>query len=847
VHATNSLGDGAESDPTTVTPATVPDAPTGVDVTRGDSSVNVSFAPGDDGGSPITGYTATATPVGGGDPVTTTCADSPCTLTGLGNGTTYTITVHATNDVGDSGESQASSEVTPATVPDAPFITDATHGNGDTTVTFTAPPDNGATVSGYTVTAVPEGGGATAITPCDGSPCTIDGLSNGTTYSFTVHATNAVGDGVESNSVDATPATVPDAPTNLSVTRGDGQLGLSFDPPAFDGGSALTGYEVTLDGGQTWDTLTTSGTEPVTATLTGLTNGTSYDIRVRAVNDEGSSDPALGGVHVPATVPDAPTEVEATPGDAQATVAFEAPADNGSAITGYTVQVSDGTSTHNVSCDASPCLVSGLTNGTAYTFSVVATNDVGDSAASDPSDAVTPVTVPVAPTGLTLGSQDGSASVSFTAPASDGGSPITGYEVSIDGGDWAPLTTTGSDTLTALLTSLTNGTPYSIRVRAVNAVGNGAASDAASVTPAGTPSAPLSIRTSVHGTSVAITWQAPASDGGSPVIGYLVTAGSVGATCSTTGATSCSITGLAPRTSYTFHVAAVNTRSGWSGTGMGATGDSAPTMVIARPATPTALTGRGRDRKLIVTWTAPVNPGSSKVSAYQLSINRGRTWTTVHPTATATRSHRLSATIAPVRNGRTYAVQIRALNRSGAGKASRTTEVHVAQWYRDRVSIAKRRHEVAVPKHPGSYHGPLRHTVATMRTHAGAPAYPAAELAGRQLQSGEAVSFATAPMFAFNQSRLTTAGRAELRSIVKSLHYVKALSCEGYADYGGSPRNERRLATKRASVVCTALRSYGAHVAVRTKGYGGSRPMILGGTSKQRAANRRVVVVVTRG
>jgi outer membrane protein OmpA-like peptidoglycan-associated protein len=843
VRATNSMGDSAESDSTTVTPATVPDAPTGVDATRGDTSASVSFTAGDDGGSPITGYTATATPVGGGSPVTASCASSPCTVTGLANGTAYTFTVHATNTVGSSAESQPSGAVTPATVPGAPVITGAAPADGKTTVTFTAPADNGADIDSYTVTATPVGGGVPATATCASSPCAIDGLTNGVAYRITVHATNAVGDGAESGSVDSTPATVPDAPANLTVTRGDGELGLSFDPPAFDGGSAVTGYQVTLDGGDTWETLSTSGSAPVTATLTGLTNGTSYDIEVRAVNDQGTSDPASAGQHVPAGAPAAPTNVEGTPGDEQATVTFDAPADNGSAITGYTVRVSDGTNTHDVSCDASPCLVTGLTNGTAYTFSVLATNDVGDSVASDPSDAVTPVTVPGAPTDLVLGSQDGSASVSFAAPASDGGTPITGYEVSLDGGDWVPLTTTGTDTLSAVLTGLTDGTSYSARVRAVNAVGGGAASDAADVTPAGTPDVPRSVQAVLHGTSATITWQAPASDGGSPVIGYVVTAQPGGMTCTTTGATSCTITGLAPRKSYTFQVVAVNTRTDWAGTGTGPVGDSASLRVVTKPETPTGPTGHGRDRRLTVTWTAPANPGTSSITGYRVSIDRGRTWTTVHPTG----GERLSATIVPVRNGRTYPVQVRALNRSGAGPASRTVKVTVAQWFRDRVSQKQRRHEVAVPRHPASYHGRLRHTVATMRTHAGAPAYPAAKLAGRQLQSGEAVSFTSEQMFAFNQARLTDTGRAELRSIVKSLRYVKALTCEGYADFGGWLSNERRLARSRAHVVCSALRSYGAHVVVRTKGYGSSRPVVIGGTSKQRAANRRVVVVVTRG
>jgi outer membrane protein OmpA-like peptidoglycan-associated protein len=290
-------------------------------------------------------------------------------------------------------------------------------------------------------------------------------------------------------------------------------------------------------------------------------------------------------------------------------------------------------------------------------------------------------------------------------------------------------------------------------------------------------------------------------------------------------------------------VTASNIRTGWAGTGTGPDAHSASVKVITRPDVPTAPRGHGRDRQLTISWKAPANPGTRAIKRYQVSIDRGHSWITVRTAG----SNRLSATIAPVRNGRTYPVQVRALNRSGAGVATRTVRVHVAQWFRDRVSKKQRRHEVAVPKHPNRYHGKLRHTVATMRTHSGAPAYPSAKLAGRQLQSGEAVSFRSTRMFAFNSARLTDAGRTQLRAMVTSLRYVKALTCEGYADYGGSLHNERRLARARAHAVCSALRSYGAQVAVHTRGYGSSYPVVIGGTPDQRAANRRVVVAITRG
>jgi len=314
-------------------------------------------------------------------------------------------------------------------------------------------------------------------------------------------------------------------------------------------------------------------------------------------------------------------------------------------------------------------------------------------------------------------------------------------------------------------------------------------------------------------------------------------------TCTTTGATSCVITGLAPGTTYTFQVVALNGHDDSSGTGAGAVAGGTTALVIAEPGAPRAVTGRGGDRTLTVSWTAPANPGASAVTGYQVSIDGGRSWVTVQPTG----GEQLSATIAPVRKGRSYPVRVRALNGSGAGAASAEVSVPIRQWFRDVVSVAKRRKQVTVPRHPSRYHGKLRHTKATLRTHAGAPAFPAKRLAGRQLQSGEAVSFTSAPMFVFNQSRLTDAGRAELKSMVKSLRYVKAIKCEGYADYGGSLSNERRLAAQRARVVCAALRAYGAHVKVHAKGYGSSRPVVVGGTRDQRAANRRVVVLVTRG
>jgi hypothetical protein len=89
----------------------------------------------------------------------------------------------------------------------------------------------------------------------------------------------------------------------------------------------------------------------------------------------------------PAATPSAPT---ATIGNGQATVTWTKPADNGSTITGYTVTSSGGQTCTTSDADTLTCIVTGLTNGTAYTFTVTATNGGGASAASVASSSITP-------------------------------------------------------------------------------------------------------------------------------------------------------------------------------------------------------------------------------------------------------------------------------------------------------------------------------------------------------------------------------------------------------------------------------------------------------------------------
>jgi hypothetical protein len=171
------------------------------------------------------------------------------------------------------------------------------------------------------------------------------------------------------------------------------------------------------------------------------------------------------------TLPGAPTAVKAKAGNAQATVTFKAPAsDGGSPIIWYTVISSPGGIIETGA--ASPIKIKGLTNGKAYTFTVRATNAIGTGPASKKSNIVVPIGPPTAPTGVKAKAGNAQATVTFKAPASDGGSPIISYTViSIPGGKKATGT---SSPIT--VKKLTNGTVYTFTVKATNAVGTGPAS-----------------------------------------------------------------------------------------------------------------------------------------------------------------------------------------------------------------------------------------------------------------------------------------------------------------------------------------------------------------------------------
>jgi hypothetical protein len=489
---------------TPITYNTTPAAPTALIATPGNGSASIAFTPGSDRGSAITSYQYSTD---GGTEWSDVAAgtSSPVTITGLAKGQTSSIKLRAVSAAGNGAASTATSVSIAATVPDAPAAPTLKVGavGGSVTASWTAPSSGGSAITGYEVTAT---GGAAPIVKTITNSATLSqvfpGLSKTTSYTFTVKAINALGKSVASAGTSTLPVTVPGKPATILLgSTGNGSITVTYTAPTLDGGSAVTGYVV-----QAFAPLATEPTDTcesnastLTCTLTGLTNGVKYQVRVFAKNGVGTgvSFNKLTNV-VPSTTPGRANITTLTAGAGQVTVAWTAPLSNGgSAITGYTVQAFNAAGTDAVegktctpaTATGTNCIVTGLTNGTAYTFKVTAANAKGSGAASNLSATATPVAAPAAPgSPLATANTGKKVTISWTAPANNG-SPITGYTVTAYTWNGSletivtpakKCTTTSATTCTIL--ALTAGTQYKFKITATNAKGTSTAATTAAVT-----------------------------------------------------------------------------------------------------------------------------------------------------------------------------------------------------------------------------------------------------------------------------------------------------------------------------------------------------------------------------
>jgi DNA-binding beta-propeller fold protein YncE/outer membrane protein OmpA-like peptidoglycan-associated protein len=456
-------------------------------------------------------------------------------------------------------------------LPGTPTNVVATQVGTVATVSWTAPAVTGTSAIEDYLIRFSNDGGVTWLTYDPGSAATSAQfpVPNAVDLLFEVAAVNQLGQGDWSVLADP-----PGAPVLTGITPGNAYVSIPFTTGG-DGGSAITGYAYSIDGGNSWQDVSGVASPLL---ISGLTNGTTYTIEVKAINAAGTSPASNTETATPFTVPDTPdaTQIVTTPQDGQVGVSWVAPNDNGAAISEYTITLYDASFAGDqlLTCDVSnltcydgnssnpsavyaitgctlttlTCTITGLSDDETYWVSIQAENQAGASGRSSPR-------VP-----STLLAQF---SVAYNANGATGGTPpIDGSSPYYDGTNATVLANTGGlvdpGSIFAGWNTLADGTgtPYvagqSFAVTAATMLYAVWSSVPVSpspptpptVSPPGPPGAPLDAGPSILTSAGLLTWSAPTSDGGSPITGYTVTNTAGVVLCTTTGALTCHPSGL---------------------------------------------------------------------------------------------------------------------------------------------------------------------------------------------------------------------------------------------------------------------------------------------------------------
>ena len=574
VSAFNFLGEGDRSSTVNATPLGTPSMPLNLRATPGCGTVALGWdAPSRDGGTSVLGYRVYRGTVPINPPHLTDLGNVTGYSDGAGleNGQKYYYRVLAFNAIGN-GSISDSVTATPVGPPDAPWDLKATPGDTTVALSWRAPIKNGgAIVLGYRIL---RGDTETSLVEhatresYETSFQDVE-LENGRTYHYVVIAFNSIGNGTRSAVVTATPVGLPGIPRNLVVEPGDGHVVLSWTAPDDDGGTPVLGYRIYRGTSENAQLLLLE-VDTITHTDSGLTNGLPYYYRISAINAVGEGAFTGSRMATPLGLPGPPGDVVAEAGFGTVALSWSSPAETGgSALTGYVLYRGEGPSSMVRLRTLEPSLTSymdtGLTAGTNYHYALSAITVAGEGLMSATVNA-TPYGPPSAPRDLLAAAGAGEVALTWTAPKSDGGSPLDGYVV-LRGSSEA-----GLQVLEMLANvhsykdrAVQNGATYYYAVAATNAAGQGETSSVVNATPFKPATVPGKIRTltgEAKGDAVTIVWTAPEDDGDSAVIGYVILRGESPSSMSVVAelglVTSYTDSGLARGRTFYYSVAAKN-------------------------------------------------------------------------------------------------------------------------------------------------------------------------------------------------------------------------------------------------------------------------------------------------
>lgn len=361
-------------------------------------------------------------------------------------------------------------------------------------------------------------------------------------------------------------------------------------------------------------------------------------------------------------------------GDGSATLEFSPGGDNGAPITGYRVLAASGGG-ESADCSGTTCTISGLVNGTTYTFQAIAINEVGESDPSSASAVARPDVKPDPPAAPQAQRGDGALDVSWSAPTNRG-SALERYEVQIMGTGGGAADTRSFDAATTSTTweGLANGTEYRFRLRAFN--GGDEASDWSPWSspehpagppkrPSGTPDAQRVVTPLGGGVTVTVPAMSADEANGEPITEYIVTASPGGQSQRVpAGKRSVTFQGLDPNTEYTFTYKGVNS----VGESAEPSSASEPVLPYSVPEAPGGVTASIDPAKpsgqATVSWQ-PAKTNGTDLTAYKITWQGGEK---------TVRGDQTSVVIGGLANGTSYRFRVQADNGNAGGQSELSAE-----------------------------------------------------------------------------------------------------------------------------------------------------------------------------
>ena len=420
--------------------------------------------------------------------------------------------------------------------------------------------------------------------------------------------------------------TVPSAPTSLSLMATHNTIVATWGAPTNNGGENPTRYDIRIDGG-TW----VSTNLETTHTFTGLSPETSHTIDVAAVNSAGRGTAARRtrttlAAPIVVTVPSAPTSLSLRATHNTIVATWAAPTNNGGeAPTRYDIRINSGNWV-NAGLDGTHTFRN-RTPETDYTIDVAAVNSAGRGATASRTQrtdaAPIVVTVPSAPTSLSLTATHNTIVATWGAPTNNGGEAPTRYDIRINNGNWVNAGLDGTHTFR----NLTPERQWTIDVAAVNSAGRGATASRTQRTDAApivitAPGAPTSLSLRATHNSIVATWGAPTDTGNAVIERYdiRIDGGEWENVSLLTGFHT--YESLSPETRYTIEVAAVNSAGRGAAARRTRTTPAAPVRVTV-PGAPTSLSLRATHNSIVATWGAPTDTGNAVIEHYDIRIDGG--------------------------------------------------------------------------------------------------------------------------------------------------------------------------------------------------------------------------------